>query len=372
MESGLENMGERAYYMDDLQGIKYGKDGEYDTVPIVIPTLCRYEHFVRCIESLKKNEYAQYTDIYIVIDYPVTEAQREGHDKIEKYVSQLSGFRKVIVISHEHNLGPAMNFAQIMRQLENDGKRRYIFTEDDNEFSPNFLEYINTTMNYYDRDETVVAVSGYNYPILEGLDGDIYSSNIYFSAFGYGTWIERQKKMDMACNSANFERYYRDRRRMMTLYSKSKNQFCNFVKGYTGYTSDMLRNNEVLPVDLSHGLHMFFAGQKMVFPVKSKVRNWGYDGSGVHCAKIDFDNSERANHRKYDYSKQEIDTKSTFDITKAKVCTNEKQIKELYDSFFINSFREVFLSRMIYEISILIGTPRTRKIITKLKTRHIK
>ena len=81
-------MVERTYYMDYLQGIKYGKDGEYDTVPIIIPTLCRYEHFARCIESLIENKYAQYTDIYIGIDYPITEEQREGHDKIVKYVTK--------------------------------------------------------------------------------------------------------------------------------------------------------------------------------------------------------------------------------------------------------------------------------------------
>lgn len=358
--------------MDNLQGIKYGKDGEYDTVPIIIPTLCRYEHFVRCIESLKENKYARYTDIYISIDYPITEEQREGHDKIVKYVTKISGFRNAIILFQDYNLGPSGNSAQLVCRLKEDGYKRYIFTEDDNEFSPNFLEYINCTMNYYDGDETVVAVSGYNYPILKGLDGDIYFSNIYFSAFGYGTWIERQREMDMACNAVKFDEYYYDRKRMRALYSKSKNQFCNFVKGYTGYTNDMLGNNEVLSVDLSHGLYMFFAGKKMVFPVNSKVRNWGYDGSGVHCAKIDLDNSEGGNHRKYDYSKQEIDIKDTFDISKAKVCTNDKQIKALYDSFFTNSLREKILSRLIYAISIIIGIPKTRKIVAKLKSVHMK
>ena len=72
-------MVERTYYMDNLQGIKNEKDGEHDTVPIIIPTLCRYEHFARCIESLKENKYAQYTDIYIGIDYPITEEQRDDN-----------------------------------------------------------------------------------------------------------------------------------------------------------------------------------------------------------------------------------------------------------------------------------------------------
>lgn len=37
--------------------------------PILIPTLCRYEHFVRCIESLKKNDWAKFTDINKATQY---------------------------------------------------------------------------------------------------------------------------------------------------------------------------------------------------------------------------------------------------------------------------------------------------------------
>ena len=151
------------------------------------------------------------TQIYIGIDYPITEEQREGHYKIVKYVTKISGFRNVIILSQDNNLGPSRNSAQLIRRLKEDGYNRYIL---------------------------------------------------------------QKREMDMACNAVKFDEYYYDRRRMRALYSKSKNQFCNFVKGYTGYTNDMLGNNEVLPVDLSYGLNMFFAGKRMVFPVNSKVRNW--------------------------------------------------------------------------------------------------
>ena len=41
--------------------------------PILIPTLCRAEHFIRCVESLKNNSWAKYTDVFIGLDYPPTE-----------------------------------------------------------------------------------------------------------------------------------------------------------------------------------------------------------------------------------------------------------------------------------------------------------
>lgn len=356
--------------MNTSELAKAKENGQYDTAPVIIPTLCRYNHFVRCVESLKNNKYAKHTDLYISIDYPVNEKQIEGHDMIIKYASELSGFRKIIVIKQERNLGPFENAAKLRSQLEKDGYNRYIFTEDDNEFSPNFLEYMNTIMDYYTNDSSVEAVSGYNYPFSEELYGDIYYSSVYFSAFGYGTWFDRQKEWDLACNNSQFDAYYCDRRKMMALYSDSRNQFCNFVKGYMGYTRDMLDNTDVLSVDLSHGLYLFFTGKRMVFPVKSKVRNWGYDGSGVHCAKTINDNEEQGNHRVYDYSKQEIDIRNEFDIDKVKVCTDGKRIKKNCDSFMSNSFRELLMSRLIYELSMMIGISRTRRIVSKF--RHTK
>ena len=41
--------------------------------PVLIPTLCRADHFIRCLESLKKNTWAKYTEVYVAVDYPAKE-----------------------------------------------------------------------------------------------------------------------------------------------------------------------------------------------------------------------------------------------------------------------------------------------------------
>ena len=56
--------------------------------PILIPTLCRSKHFIRCIESLKKNGWAKYTDVYVALDYPAKEAQPNKPSRLSLY-----GFR---------------------------------------------------------------------------------------------------------------------------------------------------------------------------------------------------------------------------------------------------------------------------------------
>ena len=50
--------------------------------PMLIPTFCRDQHFMRCIESLKKNTWAKYTDVYIWLDYPLLATKNGGSEEI--------------------------------------------------------------------------------------------------------------------------------------------------------------------------------------------------------------------------------------------------------------------------------------------------
>ena len=53
--------------------------------PVLIPTLCRYEHFKRCIESLSACTGAEHTDVYIGLDYPAKESHRAGYEQIKNF-----------------------------------------------------------------------------------------------------------------------------------------------------------------------------------------------------------------------------------------------------------------------------------------------
>ena len=73
--------------------------------PVIIPTLCRFEHFKRCVESLKRCTGAEYTDVYVGVDYPSQESHWEGYQKICNYVSEVTGFRSFNVILRDRNFG---------------------------------------------------------------------------------------------------------------------------------------------------------------------------------------------------------------------------------------------------------------------------
>ena len=47
--------------------------------PVVIPTLCRYEHLKNCLESLARCTYSHETDVYLCLDFPAKESHKRGY-----------------------------------------------------------------------------------------------------------------------------------------------------------------------------------------------------------------------------------------------------------------------------------------------------
>ena len=77
--------------------------------PILIPTLNRYEHLRRCVESLAKNKLAKESELVIGLDYPPQEKYQEGWEKIKEFLPTISGFGKVTILSADKNIGAVNN-----------------------------------------------------------------------------------------------------------------------------------------------------------------------------------------------------------------------------------------------------------------------
>lgn len=75
--------------------------------PVMIPTLCRYEHFKECLESLSLCKGADMTEVFVGLDYPAKENHRPGYEKIKSYLEQVGNmnFKKIHVYLREVNYG---------------------------------------------------------------------------------------------------------------------------------------------------------------------------------------------------------------------------------------------------------------------------
>ena len=86
--------------------------------PVVIPTLCRYDTFSRCVNSLSKCTGADQTELFIGIDYPAKEEHWEGYCKICSCADQLQGFKAVHIYKRETNYGQKKNTKSLLEEIK--------------------------------------------------------------------------------------------------------------------------------------------------------------------------------------------------------------------------------------------------------------
>lgn len=110
--------------------------------PVLICTLNRYVHFKRCVESLASCTHASETDLFIGFDYPAKSEHWEGYKLIKEYLPRIFGFKSVNITEQITNVGRDENWFS-MQRLVLDQYDRIIISEDDNEFSSNFLDFVN-------------------------------------------------------------------------------------------------------------------------------------------------------------------------------------------------------------------------------------
>ena len=261
--------------------------------PVVIPTLNRFEHLRNCIESLKRCSGADQTEVIISLDYPPSEKYIEGYNKIKCYLPTIKGFKKVIVLETERNLGAVENCFKLYDYAKKIGYNRCIFTEDDNVFSPNFLEFINHGLNDYENNPSVMAICGFIHPNVQRYSCNRFMGDI-FSAWGVGMWFEKQftyQKMGSDAYLYAILKSWKKSIRLFRLRPRSLEGFLSmhFNKKFYG---DVFKTAELL-----------LENKWCIVPSVTKVRNCGHDGSGVNCGKIFSDM----------FINQEIDSEKHFE-----------------------------------------------------------
>lgn len=248
--------------------------------PVVIPTLNRFEHFKRCLDSLEQCTGAEHTDVYIGLDYPPSEKYVEGWKKIDDYLKKKehnNKFGNLYVRRRDHNCGiggPNGNGSLLYKEIK-EVTDRYIFSEDDNEFSPCFLEYMNKALEKYKDDQRIICVCGYSATDV------IEDDNIYFSremiSWGIGRWIEKRKKTSKFITIDSLKSVLKNYQSSMLLYRYRPvilNRVMDQVSSGSIYT------------DVCYTCYCLFYNCYCVYPSKNLVRNWGHDGSGLHSIKI--------------------------------------------------------------------------------------
>lgn len=250
----------------------------YRYAPVLITALHRYTHFVKCIESLKLCTGAINTILFIAVDFPSEKKHYEGNKKIKEYIKNISGFKKVIILNRFVNYGAEKNFLESVKEVFINHER-LIFSEDDNVFSPNFLEYINGGLIKFNDDLNVFSVCGYKHMIdLPDNNGSNYYFYQGFSAWGFGIWKHKYQELK-----------YSTKQLTEFIINKDNVRNLNKISGrhYSNVLEAILKNKSRYG-DFVVFLNNIKNKQYCVFPTVSKVRNLGHDGTGVNCLARDY------------------------------------------------------------------------------------
>ncbi|MDR9859126.1 glycosyltransferase family 2 protein [Treponema socranskii] len=244
--------------------------------PIIIPTLNRYAHFQRCIESLKENSEAIESEIFIGLDFPLTKDHEYGYKKICAYLQTLNGFKSIHIIKRTYNIGAINNIKNLIAVVCN-SYDRFIFTEDDNIFSPYFLEYINKGLNIFENDKTIESISGFSYPIkMPKSNTTVIKMQRYFSDWGFGTWKNRYYEAVSVLTNSFFQNLFRDKQRLKLLRTKSKK---NFIRAFA-----LMHDPNCRPYDYTNSIGQILLNRYSIMPKETLVKNTGWDNTGIHCA----------------------------------------------------------------------------------------
>lgn len=286
--------------------------------PIIIPTLNRYKHLKRCVESLAANKLAPMTELVIGLDYPPAEKYVKGYEMIKEYLPTISGFLKVTIMETPQNIGETANSRRLKEYIRQQGYTTYIFLEDDNEVSPNFLEYMDWGLTTFEDDPRINAICGFNEVSVDFLEDNVFMARRY-NAWGVGRWDKKWEALRDMVHEPNF--------------------FKNKIKEYpiiTIFGGDVHRASCVIgaiETGKIHGDGITYLKAKdqqfSVYPKINKVRNYGHDGLGTHGG---------SKKQSEFYTGISIDESMDF-VPSTDTLLEDKRIEKLFKRHFVLPFK---------------------------------
>lgn len=334
--------------------------------PVIVATLNRSQHFIRLIESLKRNTWAQYTDVFVGLDYPPSEKYADGYNQICDYLSgDFPEFASFNIIRREENVGSIKNFA-LLRDYVLAKYDRFIRTDDDAEFSPNYLEYMNRCLDEYEHDEDVIAVTGYAYPLnwKTSETATVFKENFICPMWGTGFWTKKYRKI--IADIVNEHVLQVNARAIILRGSfKKMTDVCRQEFVDLCLSPDYKITLAAKVSDVSVRMYMAAYDKYVIAPTISKVRNWGFDGTGEFC-RVAEESEGHLNAKSYQYHLQEIDGRREFILKQDYLCNNvdNRELMNAFDPIPMKVRVKTLFKAMLF---VLLGKGLFEKITLKLR-----
>ncbi|KTD88414.1 sugar transferase [Paenibacillus etheri] len=242
--------------------------------PVLIFVYARPEHTKQTIESLSSNYLASETDLFIFSDAPKNEKSIEMVKLVRDYIDTIPDkkiFRSVKIIKSEVNKGLANSIISGVSEIVK-LNGQVIVLEDDLITSPDFLNYMNDALKFYENDKKIWSISAYTFDLEFP---DKYKSEIYLSyracSWGWATWKDRWDTVDWKVT--DYKTFKKDKR--------LRDKFNRGGRDMSGMLDAQIAG-KIDSWAIRWCYSQFKSDMFTVYPRVSRVRNIGLDGSGTH------------------------------------------------------------------------------------------
>jgi hypothetical protein len=239
--------------------------------PIVVFVYNRLWHTQKTIESLLNNKQSNDSDIIIFSDAPKTLEQSENVEKVRKYINSIKeGFKKITIIERSTNFGLAQSIITGVTEIVNKyGK--IIVLEDDMIVSKYFLKFMNDGLNLYEKDDRVVSIHGYLYPIKKEFPETFFLKGA--DCWGWATWERGWGIFEK--DGSKLLKQLQERKLENRFDFNGTFPYINMLKGQIA--------GEINSWAVRWYASAFLQDKLTLYPGKSLLNNIGNDGSGSNC-----------------------------------------------------------------------------------------
>jgi len=244
--------------------------------PVVLFVYNRCDHLEKTLEALSKNTLAKESDLYIFSDGAKNEKVKHAVENVRQYINSdewKGKFKSITIIESKENKGLANSIISgVSKVMEIHEKA--IVIEDDAVTAPDFLEFMNNSLDFYEHSNKIWAISGYT--VLKTFPKD-YLHEVFmlgrFSSYAWATWKKNWEKVDWSVSDyKSFCTNFKQRRKFNRYGQDLSLMLDSQVAGKT--------NSWAIRFDYA----MFKNKMYSVYPCKTRVKNIGYD-VGTHVTK---------------------------------------------------------------------------------------
>lgn len=239
--------------------------------PIAIFAFNRPEHLRRTLNSISQNRGFFESPLYIYCDGPRGPQDYKLVRETQDIVNSFYHPNKNVFLS-QTNCGLRESITTGISAILSEYDY-IIVLEDDLEFSPDFLYFMNSALFKYRHIERVFQISGFSFPVNSHPLTDSAYFLPFVSSWGWGTWRSRWREYSIdICQAKSRLNSFRWRWRFD-------------INGSYPYSRmlSMAIDNRNSSWAIWFNYHAFINDRISLYPVKSLVLNHGFDGSGTHC-----------------------------------------------------------------------------------------